>query len=511
MSQICCCGNSDLEEYSEFYYKCSKCGTLISKFDFSENIYDVENENSDLYGKHYWQKEMLKMAGVVSTDELIDLYLRERCAYWCKYVVKYVKPGSKVAETGCGLGQMSYLLSSLGYKTTGFELSKEICQYVEETLRIKMHHGELKESKENFDAILGFDLFEHILKPHEFLKDCKKKLGNSGILCFQTPCYDPSLSYEEMMNLKPRFREQMKEEQHVFLYSEKSIQKLLKECGFPYVIFEPAYFGNDYDMFLFASGSPIKECSFQEWNERLNGVPGGRVVKAVILLEEQVRKTSEMLAVSQKDSEERLNNINILTEQLNKYRKDSEDRLQNVNILTEQLKECQADSGERLKNLNTLTEQLHECQKESKERLENVEVLTEQLELCRADSAVRLRNVNILTEQLVACQNESAERLKNIELLTEQLGVCQADSEERLRNINILTEQLKKCQADSEERLNNVNLLTQQLLECQKDSAVRLENMGILDELLKAKQEQCEKQEQMIQELIKKNQELEQR
>lgn len=426
----CFCGNDRLLDYSEGYYRCSDCNTLISKHDFSRDIYEVTNEAEDLYGKHYWQQEMLQMAGMGSTDELIDFYLKERCAYWCKYIVRYIRPESSVAESGCGLGQLLYVLKNLGYKVKGFELSGDICQYVEAELKVPMHHGELLESREKYDAILGFDLIEHMIEPEKFLRDCREKVGESGIICFQTPCYDPLLSYEEMLQIKPRFREQLKEEQHVYLYSRESMKKLLMNCGFPYIQFEPAYFGDEYDMFFFASASPLQTCEGEEWNRRMNEMPGGRIVKALISLEEQNRLITKRFNESQKDSKERLKNINILTEQLKKTQEDSAERLKNNDILTEQLLATNADVEEKESVIQELRRQLVRCQMDSEERLKNAETLAAQLEECREDSAQRLHNMEIL-EQLLADQQKQCQEKEHV--IQEQLVLIHKLEEQMVR------------------------------------------------------------------------------
>lgn len=106
----CWCGNKDLKEYSADYYKCDKCHTLISKHNFQDTIYDVKNEEEDLYGKNYWEVTMTRAAEKNTLSEVGDLYLTGRVIYWLKNVLKYIKLGADIAEIGCGLGQLQYVL-----------------------------------------------------------------------------------------------------------------------------------------------------------------------------------------------------------------------------------------------------------------------------------------------------------------------------------------------------------------------------------------------------------------
>ena len=99
----CWCGNELTKKYSEHYFVCEKCHTLVSDVDFSENIEHVEDEEKDLYGKNYWEKLMCRLTGKNSLDEVIDYYLQERTLYWIQYLLKYCLPQAKVAEIGAGI------------------------------------------------------------------------------------------------------------------------------------------------------------------------------------------------------------------------------------------------------------------------------------------------------------------------------------------------------------------------------------------------------------------------
>ena len=306
----CWCGSRVNRKYSEHYYVCDKCCTLVSDVDFSDKIVHVENEDKDLYGKNYWEKMMCRLTGKNSLDEVIDYYLQERAIYWIQYLMKYRLPKAKVAEIGAGLGQLCYLLKQAGYEPYGFELSGEICAYAENTLKINMHRGDISAVSGQYDMIAAFDLLEHLVNPRDFVSQCARHLKEDGILCFQTPCYDPSLTYEEMKEKAPRFESLLTEFQHINLFSRNSMKKLLKESGFSYICFEPAVFGDDYDMFVFASRQPMKKNTDDEINRYLNSAPRGRLIKSMITLYTQVNEKQRVIEelVAYKDYLESLRN-----------------------------------------------------------------------------------------------------------------------------------------------------------------------------------------------------------
>lgn len=309
----CWCGNTHLKDYSNEYYQCDKCKTLITKTDLDVNVYDVQDEENDLYGENYWQEQMLRLSGQKSMDDIIDFYLQERCVYWLKYVLKYIPVGSKIAEVGCGLGQFAYMCKMVGYEQTAFELSPEICAFIKKKLDVNIICGELSTTTEHYEAVMGFDLFEHIIENDAFLDTIENILSEDGIICFQTPCYNPKLSFGEMKEKTPRFEEQLKAREHVFLYSKESITAILNNHGFKYINFEPAFFGDEYDMFLFASRKPFDKIDENVVNEALNQKANGRLIKALITLFDKEGMYQEKLLEREKDADGRLEQVETLT------------------------------------------------------------------------------------------------------------------------------------------------------------------------------------------------------
>ncbi len=384
MPKKCWCGNNQLEKYSEDYDKCNACHTLVCNKQVSEQIYDVKNEEQDLYGKNYWQKSMAEMSGLNSLDEIVDLYLRERAVYWLKYLLQYSLPKGKFAEIGCGLGQFSFLLKSIGFDQTAFELSPEVCDYIMKHLKINVVCGEFKESKGTYQTICAFDLIEHILDPIEFMKDVRTKLESGGILCFQTPCYDETLDFEQMLLLKPRFQQLLKPDQHPFIFSKKSITRLLSQTDFLNIQFEPPIFGEDYDMFLFASDEPFQKNSKNDIIEYLknNSNPDILLVKALLNVYEEKEEVHFKWQESERDRADRLKVIEAFSKKLEESEKDNADRLSTIENLGKKLEESEKDRADRLSIIEELGKKLEESEKDRTERLYIIEHLNRALKDC---------------------------------------------------------------------------------------------------------------------------------
>lgn len=396
----CWCGNKNLNNYTKQYARCNECHTLISRHPFQNDIYEVDNDEDGLYGKNYWDIDMIRAAGKNTLSEVLDMYLTERVVYWMKYIFRYVTPGGSVAEVGCGLGQLAYALKCAGFEQIAYELSPGICNYIRNELKIQVRCGSFEEKKDAYDAVLAFDLFEHLLEPLAFLKQCSNSLKEHGVLCMQTPCYDSNLYYEEMMTQCPRFEEQLKEEQHVYLYSKTAIERILQSAGFRHIVFVPAFFGDDYDMFLFASKQSIQMNKEQETDDYLNRVSNGRLIKAMIRLFDEKQEYLQKVRIEQENSVERLKQNERLTELLKESEADRAARLGQVQHLTELLTESEADRAARLEQVQHLTELLKESEADRAARLEQIHQLSSMLEESEADRAARFEQIQHLTELL---------------------------------------------------------------------------------------------------------------
>ena len=278
----CWCGNNQLVEYSDDYYLCKECGTLVTKKDIDDSIYDVRDEDDDLYGKNYWEEKMVKLSGESSVDGLIQQYLGGRVIYWIKYILKYIPVGSSVAEVGCGLGQLAYMMKSMGYQQKVYEISPEVCKFLRHEMGLEVVCGELGSINEIYEAILSFDVLEHLSNPKVFVEECSQRLWGRGIFCCQTPCYNDEWTYEEMLLNRPDFKGLLVPEQHIYIFSKKSITKLLGEAGFSDIRFETPAFGDNYDMFLFAAKDRMDVLSQEDVDRTLSNSPNGRLVRVLI-------------------------------------------------------------------------------------------------------------------------------------------------------------------------------------------------------------------------------------
>ena len=396
----CWCGNNNFEVYSECYNLCNKCHTLVVKPNISYNPERI-NDDEDYYGKKYWESKMVNAAKVQNMDQIIDLYMHERAVYWLTNLFLYVLPGhGYIAEVGCGLGQFSYFLKESGYEQIAFELSPEICGYIRHALNLNVVCGAFKPSEKKYNAICAFDVMEHLVDPHVFLETVASSLDPEGIIMIQMPCYDKNLNYAEMLQKKPAFQQQLRESEHVFLFSKESVSDILHEHGFNYIRFIDAFFGNDYDMFFVASRKPLNENTKEKIDSALNRLQHGRLIKAVINSWKEAKKNEKSKKAVERQRDSLICQIDKLTEmvtclqkQLDVSEKDREERERQINELTGMVKNLQ-------KQLNESEDDREARKRQIIELTEIVTNLQKQLSICEEDRENRLQQILVLTDMI---------------------------------------------------------------------------------------------------------------
>jgi 2-polyprenyl-3-methyl-5-hydroxy-6-metoxy-1,4-benzoquinol methylase len=458
MPQICWCGNERLGEYSESYYQCDSCRTLVSKNEFDQSLYNVRDEERDFYGAHYWTAEMLKEANVASVDEINELYLKERVPYWLKHLQKYVLPPAKIAEIGGGLGQFSYLLKLAGFEQVMYELSPNVCQYSRDVFGLNARCADFTRTEGLYDCIAAFDVIEHIIDVGHFMAAISAKITRNGVLCLQTPCYDETLDHERMLRAKPRFASSLRPEQHIYIFSRHSMEKLLRLHGFDYIIFEPAVFGDDYDMFLFASPSPLIPKSSQETEAWLRGVNGGHIVRALwtlagdhLLLQRRLGEQEEVTGIEREAAATRLTQVEDLSRQLRQSQERAAEqeeaataRLTQVEDLSRQLRQSQERAAQQeeaaVRRLDQITELTDWMEREQKKSEEYRTLLADRdTQLTKAWQAIN-DTFTLLTEK----------RLEN-KVVLEQLNLVSAEAGKRLDDVHVLHRIVAELRTEKEE------------------------------------------------------------
>jgi 2-polyprenyl-3-methyl-5-hydroxy-6-metoxy-1,4-benzoquinol methylase len=371
----CWCGNEMLSVFSQDYLRCTACETLISIQIPDGDITRVVDDAHDFYGREYWfshQEEDLGYENIVSRARAD---IPERCLYWLRTVLKYKLPPGRTIELGCAHGGFPALLRWAGFDARGLEISPWVVEFASKTFDIPTLLGPLEDQRldpRSFDCVMMMDVLEHLRDPEGTLRSCFNILGPNGILIIQTPEFREEMVYDNLVACNDPFLDQINPtKKHLYLFSQDSIRQLLARTGFSHVQFELALFAH-YDMFLIASREHLETVDERSASECLLQTPNGRMVQALLDLDDRLRDVTDRFVIAEEDRAARFDQIHKLTGMLQESEKDRNDRLEQIIELTHLVRESEKHRNEGGQQIIELSRLLGETQKDRNDRMQQI-------------------------------------------------------------------------------------------------------------------------------------------
>ena len=283
MTELACwCGSTNLEEFGRSFLLCRECVTLVGEERPPGNKEARIQHNFDYYGRRYWFEHQREM-GNPTIDKRACRDLPERCSSWLATLLKYKLPPARILDVGCAHGGFVALSHWAGFSSLGLELSPWTAQFARQTFGVPVLEGRLEEQSlegGSLDAVLMMDLLEHLENPASALAVCRRILNEEGLLIIQTPCFPELNSFEELEKSGSPFIRMLIPREHLYLFSQRSIERLCREAGFDQFIHESPLF--PYDMFLVASANPIQPFGWEKAVQALALKSSGRLVLALL-------------------------------------------------------------------------------------------------------------------------------------------------------------------------------------------------------------------------------------
>src|SRR5262245_33789120 len=310
-SALCWCGSAGLVPFSPAYLKCERCETLVVEQMPGPNIDQVTDEQHDLYGREYWFSHMERDLGVPSIVARARADLSERCLHWLRTSLKYKLPPARVLELGSAHGGFVALLKGAGFDATGLEISPWVVGFARNTFAVPILQGRVEDqaiAPQSLDLIALMDVLEHLPDPARTIRHCLTLLKEDGVLLIQTPRLPEGTTYQELIGRHDRFVEQLKASEHVYLFSQRSIQEFFHRLGANFLEFEPAIFAH-YDMFLTVGTAPLSRHLPAAIEAALGRTSSGRIVQALLDLSGQLQELQQCHLASEADRAARLETI----------------------------------------------------------------------------------------------------------------------------------------------------------------------------------------------------------
>ncbi len=359
----CWCGHSELIPFNSYYGECGSCGTLVSLNSLSNEQLIVQNDEVDFYGKQYWLSHQNDDLGFPDIYGRARYDLTERNLHWLKTLLKYCQPPANVMELGCAHGSFVALMQQVGYTASGLEMSEWVVSFGRQTFEVPIHLGPIENldiPDGSLDVIALMDVLEHLPDPIGTLSHCAKLLQPNGFFLIQTPEFKKGMNYDNLRGTDSPFLEQLKSDEHLYLFNRTSVEDFLIRVGTPHIFFEPAIF-SQYDMFLVAGKNPLKPRQKDDIETSLLSTPQSRIVLALLDLRDRELLLHKQFEEANTACVERLEQIHILSKLLEEADRDRSQQIEQIHTLTKWLQESEADRVHRLEEIHTLTGLLKEC------------------------------------------------------------------------------------------------------------------------------------------------------
>lgn len=224
-----CKGRIFKKSYDDKKYQvmqCKSCG-----FGFLKNA-PSPKEIESIYRQDYFDDKK-------TSDYILD------AEYKFKYVKRYLKNNSKVLDFGCGIGDFVGICKKNSIQIFGFDLSEYALRHVNKKYDIITFSSirSLKVKNGYFDALVSFDVVEHISDYYETLELFHQCLKPGGLLFMTTP----NIEGWDAKILKKFWYGYRRFPQHINFFSPRSMKILLEKQEFFLVEIRQWGFVRDFD------------------------------------------------------------------------------------------------------------------------------------------------------------------------------------------------------------------------------------------------------------------------
>ncbi len=198
-------------------------------------VYIKENATPEFWDRQ-WEDEKLKKSIIAGA--------KERFVY--PITKKFLSPGSKVLEGGCGKGQFVYSLHARGYEAHGVDFAPKTVEKITSLIpELKIHLGDVRKldlPDESFDGYWSLGVIEHFPEGYEAIgREMHRVLRTGGYLFLTFPYMSPLRRLKALLGLYPKHDPAKFDREHFYQFalSSESVIRNFTNWGFELVWKKP--------------------------------------------------------------------------------------------------------------------------------------------------------------------------------------------------------------------------------------------------------------------------------
>ncbi len=436
-SGCCWCGADDRDDLRSDYAQCQACSTVIYTEPYDRAAY-ASGEAGSFYDDRYWSQHVPEVLGLPRLEQRARADLPERAVFQLEKVLRYLAPGARILELGCGAGSLTYLLQQAGFIAQGLELGPSAIELARSRFGLEMVRGPLEvlPTEGRFDAIVAIDVLEHLPDPLATMTNCVQRLEDDGLLFLQTPCYRGEGADWHM--LLPR--------EHLFLFTPSSVERLLDAVGCRSVTVEDSLF--PHDMWVVASPQQMLEARA----DPLAGLTP--IALALIDARAETLQLGEDRDGIDADRQAKAVVVERLAAELEAVRVDQQAKQILVDRQHDELGKLKQDQHAKQALVDRQHDELEKLKQDQHAKQVLVDRQYDELEKLRRDQQAKARLIDRLDDELTAIRDDHEARGELVERLSLEIEQVRADQQAKEDAIQQLDSILRQRQAELESAWN---------------------------------------------------------